>query len=117
MLHKKSKTIQKSAVEQGNSTYRQVLISNDEAPNFALRKFTIEPGGSMPLHTNTVEHEQYVLSGSAEISIGGEIINAEKDDVIFIPKGIEHYYKNIGAEPFEFLCIVPNGDDIIEIKS
>ena len=117
MLHRKSNEIPKSVIESGKKTFRQVLISGNEAPNFALRKFTIEPGGSMPLHTNTVEHEQYVLSGSAEISIGGEIINAEKDDVIFIPKGIEHYYKNNGAEPFEFLCIVPNGDDIIEIKS
>lgn len=117
MIHKKSNSINSIKIEQGTDTYKQMLISGEEAPNFALRKFTIEPGGSMPLHSNTVEHEQYVLAGSAEIFIGGKIIQAEKDDVIYIPGGVEHYYKNNGSKPFQFLCIVPNKPDILKIKS
>ena len=32
----------------------------------------MEPGGGMPMHTNEVEHEQYVLRGSArDARIGG----------------------------------------------
>ncbi len=49
---------------------KQVLISAEEAPHFAMRCFTIQPGGKMPLHTNTVEHEQFVLSGKAEVTLG-----------------------------------------------
>ena len=115
MLHKKSKNIERIQIEKGIKTSKQTLISNEEAPNFAMRKFIIEPGGSMPLHTNLVEHEQYVLNGSAEILIGGKKILAKKDDVIFIPGGIEHCYKNNGKETFEFLCIVPNKQDKLKI--
>ncbi len=39
-------------VPQGVKTIKQVLISSSEGPNFALRRFAMEPGGGMPLHTN-----------------------------------------------------------------
>lgn len=94
---------------------RQVLIGPDEAPNFALRRFVIQPGGGMPKHTNTVEHEQYVLRGRARIGIGDEVITVREDDVVYIPAGVPHFYQVEGAEPFEFLCVVPNSADKIEI--
>lgn len=69
----------------------------------------------MPAHTNSVEHEQYVLRGTARIGIGEEILNVQAGDVIFIPAGTPHWYAATGEEPFEFLCIVPNKADKIEI--
>lgn len=113
MSVKHSSEIDTENVAAGNKTSRQILISSDEAPNFAMRKFILQSGGSMPNHTNTVEHEQYVLNGQAEISVGGEIYQVKKDDVVFIPAGIPHWYKVIGNEPFEFLCLVPNQPDEI----
>lgn len=115
MIHKNVTDVQKENLNVGKNTSRQVLISSKEAPNFALRKFTIEPGGFMPLHTNTVEHEQYVLNGKAEVQIGEEKIIVQKNDIVLIPKGVKHDYKTISNEPFEFLCIVPNGNDEITI--
>ena len=66
---KKLKNIKSEIVSAGEGTSRQILIGPDEAPNFAMRKFVIKPGGSIPAHTNTVEHEQYVLGGKAKIGI------------------------------------------------
>ena len=94
-----------------------VLIGNDIAPNFAMRKFVIKSKGSMPLHTNSVEHEQYVLSGSAKVVIGDIVKIAQKDDVLFIPAGVEHSYDVVGDEDYEFLCLVPNLEDEIKILS
>ncbi len=102
-------------VNAGKNTFRQVLIGSDEAPNFAMRRFIIESGGEIPNHTNTVEHEQLVLSGRAEIGIGDEIFEVRKNDVVFIPANVPHWYKTIGEDAFEFLCMVPNGDDAINI--
>ena len=96
-------------VGAGQGTTRQVLIGPDEGPNFALRRFIMEPGGGMPRHTNTVEHEQYVLRGRARIGIGEDVIEVSADDVVFIPAGTPHWYQALGDEPFEFLCVVPNG--------
>ncbi len=115
MYRKQLSDVPAEEVKAGTKTTRQILISSSEAPNFAMRKFKIEPGGDMPMHTNTVEHEQIVLGGSAEVIIGGEKFIAKKDDVVFIPAGIPHCYKTIGNEPFEFLCVVPNKEDIIKI--
>ena len=102
-------------VSAGSGTERQVLIGPDVGPNFALRKFIIQPGGGMPLHTNLVEHEQYVLGGRARVVIGGETHEVGADDVVWIPAGVPHSYDSIGEEPFEFLCVVPNGEDRIEL--
>jgi quercetin dioxygenase-like cupin family protein len=102
-------------VGAGKGTTRQVLIGPEEGPNFALRRFIMEPGGGMPRHTNTVEHEQYVLRGRARIGIGEDVVEVRKDDVVFIPAGTPHWYEALGDEPFEFLCVVPNAPDRIEV--
>ncbi|HKI51888.1 MAG TPA: cupin domain-containing protein [Geothermobacteraceae bacterium] len=104
-----------NSVEAGVKTSIQVLIPPDRAPNFAMRCFTIEPGGGMPNHTNMVEHEQYVLQGAAEVGVGDEIHQVGKGDVVFIPANMPHWYKALGDEPFQFLCLVPNQPDKIRI--
>jgi len=112
---KNIKDIPKEKVKAGTNAYRQVLIGSEEGPNFIMRRFTINPGGEIPAHTNRVEHEQYVLCGSAQICIGGNVIKVKKDDVVFIPAGIPHWYKAEGDEPFVFLCIVPNIPDRVQM--
>jgi quercetin dioxygenase-like cupin family protein len=115
MSVKNTHEVEAKNVVAGQDTTIQVLISSQEGPNFALRKFSMQPGGGMPLHTNTVEHEQYVLGGRARIGIGEQEYEVQKGDVVFIPEGIPHFYENIGDEPFEFLCIIPNKEDTITI--
>lgn len=101
-------------VKAGTDTKRQVLIGPDQGPNFALRRFIMGPGGGMPMHTNTVEHEQYVLKGSARVHIGDEVHDVKAGDVVYIPGGVPHNYQ-AGSDGFEFLCVVPNQPDSIEL--
>jgi quercetin dioxygenase-like cupin family protein len=108
---KRADTIPAEAVTAGRHTERQVLIGPGEAPHFAMRRFIMQPGGGMPLHTNTVEHEQYVLRGRARVTIGAEGHDVRAGDVVYIPAGVPHSYDAMGEEPFEFLCIVPNLPD------
>jgi quercetin dioxygenase-like cupin family protein len=115
MTVKHTNDLEARNVPAGKDTTIQVLISSQEGPNFALRKFSMQKGGSMPLHTNTLEHEQYVLRGHARIGIGDQTYEVKAGYVVFIPEGIPHFYTNIGDEPFEFLCIVPNKEDKITI--
>ena len=101
-------------VQAGEGTTRQVLVGPEEAPNFALRRFVMEPGGGMPRHTNTVEHEQYVLSGKARMRVGDEEHVVSSGNTLYIPAGMPHSYTVLEA-PFSFLCIVPNRPDRIEV--
>lgn len=115
MSVKHSHEVETRNVAAGKDTTIQVLISAQEGPNFALRKFSMKKGGGMPRHTNTLEHEQYVLRGEATITIGEETYHIQAGDVVFIPEGAVHSYENTGEEPFEFLCIIPNKEDKITI--
>jgi len=108
-------TIPSREVTAGTKTTMQVLIAPEAAPNFAMRCFTIEAGGGMPKHTNTVEHEQYVLEGSAEVGIDDDIHIVKTGDVVFIPAGHPHWYKALGDTSFKFLCLVPNEQDTIAL--
>jgi len=108
---KQTRDVKAEVVVQGVKTTRQVLISAEEGPNFAMRRFIMEAGGGMPRHTNTVEHEQYVLNGQARIGIAAEVFEVKKGDVVFIPENVPHWYQNIGDETFEFLCLIPNKPD------
>jgi len=107
--------VEQQEVSAGTATRMQVLIGpEDGAPNFAMRRFMMGEGGGMPTHTNTVEHEQYVLRGRAEVGIGDRKHVVAGGDVLYIPAGATHSYRVIEA-PFEFLCLVPNAPDRVEI--
>ena len=102
-------------VAAGKATQTQVLVGVDDgAPNFAMRRFVMGAGGGMPLHTNEVEHEQFVLRGSARVRIGDDEHTVRAGDAVYIPARVPHSYSVVEA-PFEFLCVVPNASDRIQI--
>lgn len=115
MIHRSADSFPREGVKAGRGTERQLLIGPEAGSSFALRRFIMQPGGGMPLHTNEVEHQQYVLRGRASVRIGDEVLTVSADDVVFIPAGVPHSYTALGDEPFEFLCTVPNREDRIEV--
>lgn len=108
-----------------------VLINEDHgAPNLAIRRFTLAPGGEVPKHTNEIEHEQYVLAGEFTVGIreasetpqaDGEAVDDDEEytvsagDSLFIPANTVHWYRNEGEEEGAFICAVPTGDDEIRL--
>lgn len=112
---KRAAAVERKAVAAGTATEVQVLVGPaDGAPNFALRRFIMGEGGGMPRHTNAVEHEQYVLTGRARITVGDEVHEVSAGNTLYIPAGMPHSYEVLDG-PFEFLCIVPNSPDTIMI--
>ena len=115
MQVKHAKDVEEQNVKDADKTTIQVLISSEEAPNFAMRRFVMKPGGFMPNHTNLLEHEQFVVRGHACININGRAFTVMAGDVVFIPQGAPHWYVNNGNEDFVFLCIIPNRKDEIRM--
>jgi quercetin dioxygenase-like cupin family protein len=99
----------------GRGASRQVLLGPETGSTFHTRRFVMEPGGGMPRHTNSVEHQQYVLRGAARVGIGDEIHDIRAGMVVHIPAGVPHWYRVEGDEAFEFLCMVPSGQDHVEL--
>lgn len=82
---------------------------NDHAPHFALRSFSVEPGGHTPEHAHDYEHEVYVVSGDGTILLDGQRRPITAGDVIYVPANDLHQFRvdDHAAEPLRFLCIVP----------
>jgi quercetin dioxygenase-like cupin family protein len=116
-LHKNIQDIETMAQSAGKGVGMKMLLSPDESPNFAMRNFTIDAGGFMPLHTNSVEHEQFVISGKALVTVGDEKFEASAGDVLLIPAGVAHSYETLGDETYSFLCLVPKAEDTITVLS
>ncbi len=112
---KSADAVERQAVAAGEATETQILLGADDgAPHFAMRRFIMGEGGGMPRHTNRVEHEQFVLKGRARVGIGDRVFEVGPEDVLYIPAETPHFYEVLEA-PFEFLCMVPNLPDRIEL--
>ncbi len=93
-----------------------VLVGEEDgAPTLALRRFTLEPGADVPEHTNEIEHEQYVLEGEYVVGIEDTEVTVSTGDVVHIPAGTIHWYRNPNEEAGAFICAVPTGDDEIHL--
>lgn len=114
-LHRNIGVIEATPISTGQGVSMKMLLAPEESPHFAMRNFVIAAGGYMPLHTNTIEHEQYVLSGRAKVVLGERTIEAGPGDVLLIPAGLPHSYATLGDEPYSFLCLIPKDEDRIEI--
>ncbi|WP_049902490.1 cupin domain-containing protein [Halococcus agarilyticus] len=67
---RRTEDIEYEPVDAADGLEKGVLVDEKRgAPNFAIRRFTLEPGGRVPKHTNEVEHEQYVLKGEYVVGI------------------------------------------------
>lgn len=113
---RRSDDVEYEPVDAADGLKKGVLLGPaDGVPNFALRRFRLATGGSVPKHTNSVEHEQYVLTGEYVVGIGDEEHSVGPGDSLFIPADTVHWYRNEGADEAAFLCAVPNGDDSIDL--
>lgn len=86
---------------------RWLIDRETGAPNFSMRLFEMGAGGSTPRHTHPWEHEVFILSG-AGVVLGDDGERPFKPgDVLFVPPGEEHQFKNTGDEVARFLCLIP----------
>jgi len=115
-LIRRADEIEYEPVGAADGMSKGVLIDESRgAPNFAIRRFTLDPGAEVPRHTNAVEHEQYVLAGEYVVGIEDEEFTVSEGDSLFIPAGVVHWYRNESDDPGAFICAVPNGDDSIDV--
>ena len=78
----------------------------DQAPNFALRQFVVEPGGHSPRHSHDYEHEVFIVAGGGKVLLDGAERPIRTGDVIYVPADHEHQF-TAGDSGMKFLCLVP----------
>ena len=96
------------AMEGVQDVSMRLMVSRaDGAPNFAMRHFTVEPGGHTPRHAHNYEHEVYIVEGSGRAEQEGTYHDIRSGDVLFIEANTVHQFVNSGSAPLRFLCLVP----------
>ena len=80
----------------------------DGAPHFAMRQFEVAAGGYTPRHSHPYEHEVYVLDGTGVVYEGDTPHPLRAGDVVFVKPDEVHQFRNSGAGPLRFLCLIPN---------
>ncbi len=87
---------------------KQLLIGpQDSAPNFAVRLFSLAPGGHTPRHTHPFEHGVVVMEGRGELVTPDDVHTLTPGTAVYVPPNEDHQFKNVDTQPFRFLCMVP----------
>jgi quercetin dioxygenase-like cupin family protein len=71
----------------------------------------IPPGQGPPLHAHAREDEAlYMVAGTLRFRLGDEVHTTPKGSFVFVPRGTEHCFQNVGDVPARLLVIfTPSG--------
>ena len=95
-------------MEGTSGTFIQWLISKGQgAENYAMRLFTVKPGGKIAKHQHPWEHEIFILKGHGKVGVGGEEVEVREGNFLYIEPNVPHWYENLGDEDWQFICIIP----------
>lgn len=109
IIHFNDVPVEDVLVEGADKTKIRWLISKqDNAPNFAMRMFEIEPAGHTPFHSHEWEHEVFVLQGTGMLVTEEGEKPFQQWDVIFVEPHLKHQFKNTDDMLLRFLCVVPH---------
>ena len=85
------------------------LLTPDELYNKGrlYARIVLEPGCSIGNHIHEGEMESYyIVSGEAEVSDNGDLVNLYSGDSVLTLSGEEHSIKNIGTVTLQLLALI-----------
>ena len=110
MILKNTPSIPRTTVTMPGAAGAQMQMlcgPDDGCPNFAMRKFTIAPGGYTPKHQHDYEHEILILAGAGVAFGNGHEQPIKAGDTLYVPANELHQFRNTGPADLEFICMVP----------
>lgn len=89
-------------------TKRVPIGPADGTRSFAMRVFTVEPGGYTPLHRHDHEHEIVILEGSGLLVREGGEEPVRPGVLAYIAPNDLHQLRAAADQPLSFCCLVMN---------
>jgi len=98
-------------VTADGSTIRELLAHRNSAiRKQSLAEARLAPGAATTPHHHAVTEEiYYILSGTADMTLGHETRPVGPGDAIAIPPGCRHTIRNTGSGELVFLCTCAPG--------
>ena len=107
MIGKDYREVAAEAAQEGISI-RWVIGRPEGAPNFALRVIEFAPGAVFVPHQHPYEHEIFVLEGEGVAQGADGEVAMRPGVALYIPPNEVHGYRNTGAGPLRFICVIPH---------
>ncbi|MBK6742808.1 MAG: mannose-1-phosphate guanylyltransferase/mannose-6-phosphate isomerase [Hydrogenophilales bacterium] len=95
--------------------------SIDAGPRFQVKRIVVNPGAclSLQMHHHRAEH-WVVVSGTAKVTRGEEVIIVSENESTYIPLGTKHRLENPGKLPLEMIEVQSGAylgeDDIVRFE-
>lgn len=95
--------------------------SIDNGDRFQVKRITVKPGAtlSLQMHHHRAEH-WIVVSGTAKVTRGDEVILLTENQSTYIPLGVKHRLENPGRLPLELIEVQSGSylgeDDIVRFE-
>ncbi len=102
----KLELLDRSEYKLSNKVYRpwgwyETLESGE---TFQIKRICVLPSKSISLQKHNHRSEHWTLvKGTAQVTLGDEILNLKEDQSVYIPKGEIHRIENLGKDDIEFI--------------
>lgn len=92
--------------------YEVKVAGEESGGTVTVMEMTIPEGAGPPLHTHAGGEIAYIIDGSAQFSVDGEVKEASAGSTVYFPKGTVETVAPVGPQPLRILLIyTPGGMD------
>jgi len=89
-----------------NRPWGNYTVLEDDPEGFKLKRIEVAPGARLSLQSHRQRSEHWVVvSGTATVTNGDEVITVQKNQSTYIPMGMKHRLENRGTEPLHIVEI------------
>jgi quercetin dioxygenase-like cupin family protein len=98
-------------IKGSKGAYIQWLVTKDHGAHYAVRKFTLEPHGVIPMHVHKYQETVIITKGKCKVCVADKTYEMKAGDFIFIDSNVKHSFVN-GDSELEFFCVIDYTDDM-----
>lgn len=89
-----------------NRPWGSYTVLEEDPEGFKLKRIEVAPGARLSLQSHARRSEHWVVvSGTATVTNGEQIITVNKNQSTYIPIGAKHRLENLGSEPLHIVEI------------
>jgi quercetin dioxygenase-like cupin family protein len=99
-----------NSVAFGNAIASFLFTGEDTGGQFAMLDILMHPGAEPPYHVHEHEDETfYILEGTVDVMVDGDIHRLKAGGAIFLPRGIPHTFRVRSETARSLLTVTPSG--------
>jgi len=89
-----------------NRPWGSYTVLEEDPDGFKIKRIEVAPGGRLSLQSHRKRSEHWVVvSGTATVTNGDEVVTVQKNQSTYIPIGTKHRLENQGSEPLHIVEI------------